>query len=302
MRRRPVVAGRRGPGRARSGAGRTSAIAAGIVLPLVAIVTAFFTTPAYDFWQDFVLGREPALRFDVRQQVPIGSPGGYLFPQGLSPQQAAALNTRDEVNLYSDLVAAGGVAVSAERGYGVGNSYRIDFVGNRRERVRITGMRVHVLERRPVPAESAAILWYPQGGAEVDMVRADLDGPQGDLVSAGSGRAFLDEQSRFAEKGEPVSFGLFASAARECLCQWELLVDVAYDDEKETIVVRSDGTPDGPPFRTASWGDRTEEESFGFAAAYERSLLIEEWVDCVEARRGVPEAVRNAKAGRVCGF
>lgn len=112
-----------------------------------------------------------------------------------------------------------------------------------------------------------------QGGGPVDVVSVDLDSDdtrpyKTEWAPDGSGkttRPFLDTQARHAEEGEMLPFE-FVATTESCWCKWEIVVKVAYDDMEETVVVRSDGTENGPPFETIDW---SFDDDFGYDSIYD---------------------------------
>lgn len=58
----------------------------------------------------------------------------------------------------------------------------------------------------------------------------------------------------------------FVATTESCWCKWEIVVKVAYDDMEETVVVRSDGTENGPPFETIDW---SFDDDFGYDSIYD---------------------------------
>jgi hypothetical protein len=73
------------------------------------------------------------------------------------------------------------------------------------------------------------------------------------LAIGPSGRPLVDVKSLNLEEGEEVNMQITAFAeAHHCL--WEFRLTVQYQGSApETVVIRSDGTPTGPPFETAAW-------------------------------------------------
>lgn len=303
MKRRPVVAGRRtsshsnrkaAESRSTSASGRN--ITTGIVIPLAALVTAFFTTPAYDAWQDFTVSLDPALKAEVSPQK---YPHGYVFPARLPAGKMEELGRAEQPN-YRGFADSGGIPVEPSSSGG-GNEYRLDLTGNRREPVRILDIRAHVVERKPIPRDGTMVSWIKEGGGLVEGVTANLKSDEARVLDPSLGRPFFDGKFRYLKKGEPISFEVGATA-RECWCSWEIEVDVSYDDKKETMRVRSDGTENGPPLQTVGWAAHEEGESRGFRSEYGLAYPDANLLNCADAKTGSPKAVEFAKRNDACGF
>lgn len=307
MKRHPIVAGRRRTQKTSIDSGPTKktktrsrySVLTGVAIPTVAIVTAFFTTPAYDLWQDWKLDQEPPLKAEVRPGGINGSratPVGYFFPRKLPGRQIETLR----VGADQEAVALGAVPVGRtedtikgpDRGK---NVFRVNLVGNRREKVQIREIRAHVLSCKPIPKDGTLFMWRPQGGSDVSRVAVDLDSSSKRAFSAD--RPFFDDKVRYVVEGEPLSFEVDASTASGW-CSWEIKVDVSYGDQKETMTVREDGSATGPPFQTVAWpGDRNKGT---LSNIYEVSVGTGETVNCTEAWRGIPTAAERANRGDVC--
>lgn len=309
MKRRPIVAGqRRAQNNQNDRWASTKAntrsryyLLTGVAIPTTAIIAAFFTTPAYDLWQDWKINQEPPLKAEV-QPMGTGNPEGYLFPNELPAEKVEKMHVdrdREATRMGAIPVApydyAGGDYYRGE------NFYQVTLTGNRREKVQIRDIRAHVLSCKPIPKHATLLMWEPEGGSPVSRTAVDLDSSSQRIHREGSDRPFFDESVRYATEGEPLSFEVGASTARGW-CSWEIMVDVAYGDQKETITVRRHGSATGKPLETASWPGDAPSHNASIDNLYQVSVVTLETVNCGEARRGIPESVESAKRGNVCGF
>lgn len=288
MQQRRVVAGRRRlssvsrePAKARKPKVVSKGVVlTGIVIPIVGIITAFFTEPVNEARKGFELSFEPPITATVKWMRPYAA-GGVMFPNGLLHRDGKPVLDGGVQNFPE----MGGVVVRQTGNWGA-SRYQVELVGNRQENVRIQGIRARVVERRPIPATADFISWVYEGGGSIDALTVNLDDDNRVLKSRSSGRPFLDEEFRYVEKGEPFVFNVQART-QQCWCQWELVVDVAYSDEETTVVIRSDGTNSGSPFQTLFWPDQPDTR---FANEYAFALSGGDLVDCRAERPRVPGA------------
>ncbi|MFD9733804.1 hypothetical protein [Umezawaea sp. NPDC059074] len=196
--------------------------------------------------------------FDGHASAPV-----FVFPDALDEETRLRLMKpeRGEGSGYPNFevgrwrVDAGGVPSAEAEVDGVRRSmskHSVQVTNKHGEQMRVLDVRAVVLERRPA---FAGTLLLDTGIEAPDLAPAsvDLDQPEGRLVSAQSGRPLLDVEPLVAERGETarVDFTAFTSA-HDYL--WELRLTVQYgDSEPEELVIRSDGTVDGPPFHTTAW-------------------------------------------------
>lgn len=295
MSRRVVVAGRQGK---RPRNGRVSppkdrskrSILTGIVIPLVAIIAAFFTTPAYDLWKEFVISQSSALKVSAKSSS-FGR--HYVFQQSIpTPEMNTLFDLWQSTGQASEVFTnAGGVPV-----FNGVSSHRVDLVGNRSENIQIKDIRVHVLNRKPLPKEGTHLYISHDAAREIEKSKVNLSDPDKALRSADSGLPLLDEKTIYLSKGEPIGIGIDAFSPNGWY-EWELEIEVSYGDKVETITSRSDGTPGGPPFQTisnpSSVGNFNPEFSQEYIAS--NSFLPLTVINCSDVRRGIQSEVDRAR-------
>jgi hypothetical protein len=203
------------------------------------------------------------------QEVKVSVPDGqshypaYVFPDALDEETRLPLMTPERNNIgYPNFkvaqwrMDAGGVPSAEAEVDGVRKSmsnYGVTVANKHHERMRVLDVRAVVLQRRPALGGTLLVdtgLSSPTPAA----ISVDLDQPEGRLVSAPSGRPLLDVNYMTMEEDEVVrvSFSAFASD-HDYL--WELRWTVQYGgSEPRELVIRSDGTADGPLFQTTAWG------------------------------------------------
>ncbi|MGP4018815.1 hypothetical protein [Saccharopolyspora sp. 5N708] len=262
---------------------------------MLAIVTSFMTAPVNDALKDIQLEKKPALIAEDVRSVPGDDDAiyGWYFPKALSTQQVDHLRRvyRDMradqsysgESIDQEMIHEGGIRVGSEGSLDSPfvSRHRVNLVGNRSQRVRVNDMRARVLERKS-PDGGTFIFKRQAGGGVADLLTVNLDSDDTRLYSVKEddngeikvGSPFLDEESRFAELGEPLPFEIVA-ATLNCFCTWELVVEVSYENEHESVVVRSDGTSAGKPFETVAAGQWWEYES-----AYQIIPGSDELMDC----------------------
>ncbi|GAA1544523.1 hypothetical protein GCM10009678_28990 [Actinomadura kijaniata] len=130
--------------------------------------------------------------------------------------------------------------------------FKLRLTGHRQRPVQITQMSARIIKKSEPPR-----------GARIDGPSAGLEDVQAGIVFLDSedlrlkalredgtiGRPLFDEKFVYVERGEPVVFEIFA-ASRSSAFEWEIQLDLLVEGKAERLTVRSDGTPNGKPFRT----------------------------------------------------
>lgn len=241
---------------------------------------------AIDRDKDQRLASAPALLAQVTPFAPEA--GTWVFRNDITAAQAAEIERTEVLSAatggdpirpeFAGLVeAAGGTRVNpyykpGEPQLCVGTTHvKVSLTGNREQRVQIVDVRAKMLGKQ-APPRGALLFGPPQGGGAVDAVVLDLDraeSPRAEVMTEGEYRPYLDVNFRYLEKGEPLVLDVIA-IARDFQYDWELAVDVRYESKAETVVVRSDGSTAGDPFRTIGWTHRSR---FGTALDFNFSSL-----------------------------
>ncbi|SEG93380.1 hypothetical protein SAMN04489712_13837 [Thermomonospora echinospora] len=145
--------------------------------------------------------------------------------------------------------------------------FKMTLVGRRHIPLQIIQISARVLARRePV---SGTLVVGPSGGSEdVEAGTITLDSDDLRLYAVDQGgratRPYFDRKFVSLEQDEPIVFEVLATSSSSDI-DWELVIETVAGTARETVVVRSDGTPRGRPFRnpgkvlsSSAYGARVE--------------------------------------------
>ncbi|MGW4796629.1 hypothetical protein ACWEPC_29835 [Nonomuraea sp. NPDC004297] len=230
-----------------------------VVLAVVVLVATVLVGPFQEDVKEGVSGAEPPIRAGIEESWEDDVDMGWVFDRPLSDQA-----TRELENLPSSQRAA--AAFAAAHG-GLRHSrfcltdacdaartrFKLSLTGRRRGEVRVTDIAGRVLKRREPP--TGALMRGPTGGSEEiesGVVVFEEDPATERLRTVGEdgrpGRAYFDRKFVHLTLNEPIVFEILAVSSTWDV-DWEVVVKVTVDGKPEDVVVRSDGTSTGKPFR-----------------------------------------------------
>lgn len=257
------------------------ALASGVILVIIGIIgTYLISAPqevrgqkAVDEEKESQLAKKPSLLSEVKASWDGGIDGWHWVFHKKVP--------------IDDLRVSNDVAMQNLGGMRVGTHCyiypqcwaasrdKVTLVGHRRHKVRITGMRARILNIKPRPAGTLATL-HPEGGGPVDSIFIDLDSKEKnavtiDEVGKPTRTDFFSKNTRYAEEGEPLEFEVIAGTQRKLDYEWELEVDVSYNETSETLRIRPSRER---PFRTIGWSP-----DWPYSAHYDFDREIDRYSD-----------------------
>ncbi|WP_187414491.1 hypothetical protein [Nonomuraea sp. PA05] len=239
------------------------AVFTGISLPIALAVIVFVATvvigPFQEDVKEGVSASEPPLRVGIEESWEDDIDQSWVFDRPLPPEAVRELENlpSDQQAVVAFAAAHGGIRHSA---YCLTSAcdaamtrFKLALTGRRRGEVRVTDITGRVVERRKPP--TGARLQGPVGGSadiEAGYLIFEENPTTERLASEGEdgrpARAYFDEKFVHLALNEPVVFEILAVSSTWDI-SWEIVVTVTVDGKTEEMVVRSDGTPDGPPFR-----------------------------------------------------
>ncbi|ROO87311.1 hypothetical protein EDD29_4908 [Actinocorallia herbida] len=134
--------------------------------------------------------------------------------------------------------------------------FKLRLTGHRDEPVQITEISARILSERTPPRE-ALLDQGTAGSGEIEsgVILLDSDRPRlltyaEDAYGTGKpGGPYFNEKAVSLAMGELLVFDIFGTSS-SWNYEWELVLSLIVDGTDEEMVVRSNGTPTGPPFLT----------------------------------------------------
>ncbi|MER5320486.1 hypothetical protein [Streptosporangium roseum] len=239
------------------------AVLTGITLPIVLAVGVLIATVVVGpFQEDFKEGvsiSEPSVRVGIEESWNDDVDMGWVFDQPLSAQTIRELtNLPSNVPSVVDFAAThGGIRHSSfcftQACDAARTRFKLSLTGRRRGEVRVTDIVGRVLERRNPPTGS--LLSGPTGGSEeiepgmfVFGENPTVERLKGVDEDEQSARPYFDQKFVHLALNEPIVFEILAVSTTWDI-DWELVVKLMVDGKAEEVVVKSDGTATGKPFR-----------------------------------------------------
>ncbi|MET8867314.1 hypothetical protein ABZW11_30590 [Nonomuraea sp. NPDC004580] len=242
---------------------RRIAILTGVTVPIVLAVMVFVATvvvgPFQEDVKEGVSAAEPPVRVGIEESWNEDVDMGWVFDEPLSEQALNGLRNlpstpRSVIDFAAD---NGGIRYSSycltSACDAARTRFKLSLTGRKRGEVRITDVVGRVLERRKPP--TGFKLRGPTGGAEEiepGILIFDESSTMERLRSLDEserpGRAYFDEKFVYLTLNEPIVFEILAVSSTWDI-DWELVVKLTVDGKAEEMTVRSDGTPNGEPFR-----------------------------------------------------
>ncbi|MFI7438871.1 hypothetical protein [Nonomuraea indica] len=239
------------------------AVLTGITVPIVLAIGVFIATvvvgPFQENVKEGVSTSEPPVRVSIEESWNDDVDMDWVFDQPLSAQAI-----RELTDLPSNVPSVVSFATN-HRGIRHSRScltqacdaartrFKLSLTGRRRGEVRVTDIVGRVLKRRNPPA--GALLSGPTGGAEEIepgmFVFGDdptVERLKGVDESDHPARPYFDQKFVHLTLNEPIVFEILAVSTTWDI-DWELVVKLMVDGKAEEVVVRSDGTATGKPFR-----------------------------------------------------
>jgi hypothetical protein len=240
------------------------AIITGITLPIVLAVVVFVATvvigPFQEDVKEGVSASEPPVRVGIEESWDEDVDMEWVFDRPLPAQAVGELMSlpTDVSSVVGFAAAHGGLrhsksCLSASAACDAAQTrFKLALTGRRRGEVRITDIVGRVLGRREPP--TGAYLSGPTSGGEEIETGVILFGESATVERLKSredgrlGRAYFDEKFVHLALNEPIVFEI-TTVSTTWDVDWELVVKLTVDGKAEEVVVRSDGTPTGRPFR-----------------------------------------------------
>ncbi|MEV4566007.1 hypothetical protein AB0K12_19780 [Nonomuraea sp. NPDC049419] len=262
----PAVRPVQPPGQEKPGEDRSQrriAILTGVTVPIVLAVIVFVATvvagPFQEDVKEGVSAAEPPVRVGIEESWNEDVDMGWVFDEPLPEHALNELrNLPSTPRSVIDFAAAnGGIRYSSycltSACDAARTRFKLSLTGRRRGEVRITDVVGRVLERRKPP--TGFKLRGPTGGAEeiepgilIFDASSTMERLRSVDESGRPGRAYFDEKFVYLTLNEPIVFEVLAVSSTWDI-DWELVVKVIVDGKPGEMIVRSDGTPAGKPFR-----------------------------------------------------
>ncbi|MFK4036503.1 hypothetical protein ACI2LC_11985 [Nonomuraea wenchangensis] len=206
-----------------------------------------------------VSSSEPSVRVGIEQSWNDDVDMGWVFDRPLSPQAVRELTDlpTDVSSVVGFAAAHGGIRLSTycvtEACDASRTRFKLSLTGRRRGEARVTDIVGRVLERRNPP--TGALLSGPTAGSEEiePGMFVFTDNPTVERLKSvdeydQSARPYFDQKFVHLTLNEPIVFEILAVSTTWDI-DWELVVKLMVDGKPEELVVRSDGTATGKPFR-----------------------------------------------------
>lgn len=263
---------------------KTWIIGSVVVFPLAALIYAQVVAPqqevknqdAVERAEDARMEKKAALISRVEKVWEEGQDGKtWIFPKELSKADLSPINKKlhhenwvdglppSDADLLKDFGKFGGQRTSDLCNlYGSDcrpvSRYKLTLTGNRSSKVHIGRIYAQITAVKPALLGSIATM-PPEAGGSADRIYIDLDSPNTNawqfdkLEDLTTGGEFTLRENRWAEEDEPLDFIVMAGTKRRVTIEWELKVQVSYDEKRETITVRE---PNGLPLKTFGYNRR----------------------------------------------
>ncbi|MFD0883077.1 hypothetical protein ACFQ08_00645 [Streptosporangium algeriense] len=254
-----------------------SAILAAILSVMLAPIQESRGQQGAEARKDEKLSDQPPLKVHAESISDGGISYSWAFEKPLSDAQIRQIeNTPFEPTENADFTekttlsklirSAGGKRLfitGEEEGGGFGNIHKLTFTGNRRLQVEIFNIEIRIVERHPAPEGS--LLYSPlQGGAEIPELLYELT--EGDLIQPFSRKDgkkinYFNSNVYTLAEGEVGAFKI--TSFGQCRCSWEFIVHSRSGGKPlPVMVIRADGTSNGPLFETVGAPDPPEYKSY----------------------------------------
>jgi hypothetical protein len=203
------------------------------------------------------LAKEPPLRVSLAESWNNDVDVLWRYDRPLSAAELSEFDrTRPSASLLHRLARANGgmragVVCPTRSCDSSRTRFKMTLVGRRHVPVQITQISARVLARRE-PVSGALVVGPSAGAEDIEGGTIALDSEDLRLYAIDQDglatHPYFDRRFVSLEQDEPIVFEIMATS-RSADTDWELVIETTAGTDRQTVVVRSDGTPRGRPFR-----------------------------------------------------